>query len=311
MPGILVNKLYDFKGHRDCVYALAKSSNPTHFFSADGSGMVVEWNTDHPDQGELIVKVPHSVYALHYLHDQNILVVGHNQEGIHFIDVQSKKEIASLKLTTSSIFDIQSFGHWLFVGTGDGSVFVIDLNTKKSFKHIQASAQSVRSIAINPSTQEMAVGYSDFFIRIFSLIDFSLKKEIEAHDNSVFALRYSPDHKYLISGARDARLKQWDVGNHYMLHHSVPAHLYAINNIAFSPDGKHFITCSLDKTIKVWNTEDLKLLKVIDRARHASHGTSVNKVLWLSEHRIVSASDDRNVYVWDIHFENLKKIIAE
>jgi WD40 repeat protein len=65
----------------------------------------------------------------------------------------------------------------------------------------------------------------------------------------------------------------------------------------------------MDKSIKVWNTEDMKLLKVIDRARHGGHGTSVNKILWLSEHRLVSAGDDRNIIIWDIHFENVKKSV--
>lgn len=309
MSAIFVNKLYDFKGHRDCVYALEKGSKPNLFFSAGGDGMVVGWDMDHPDQGNLIAKVPNSVYALHFLAETNVLVVGHNQDGIHFIDVASKKEIASIKLTKGLIFDIQSFGSLLFVGTGEGSVFIIDLKTYQSIRHIQVSGQSVRCIAINGQTQELAVGSSDFYIRIFSLQDFSLKREWLAHDNSVFALRYLSQSDFLISGSRDARIKRWDVINEYKKVQEVPAHLYTINHMAESPGGKHLITCSLDKTIKIWDSADLKLLKVIDRGRHAGHGTSINKVLWVSDHRMVSASDDRNVYVWDIHFENpIKKI---
>jgi WD40 repeat protein len=311
MAGILVNKLYDFKGHRDCVYALEKGSQPNLFFSAGGDGMVAGWNMDHPDQGTLVAKVPNSVYALHYLPAKNILAVGHNQDGVHFVDVKSNKEVASLKLTNHAIFEMVSFGELLFAGTGDGSIFVVDLRSHKSIKRISASDQSVRCLAINTATNELAAGYSDSHIRIFSLEDFSLKKEWAAHENSVFTLRYSPDHNFLISGSRDARLKRWEVANQYNKNEEVVAHLYTINNMAFSPDGKHFITCSIDKTIKVWNAGDMKLLKVLDRARHAGHGTSVNKVLWLSDHRIVSGSDDRNVYVWDIHFENLKQISKE
>jgi WD40 repeat protein len=54
----------------------------------------------------------------------------------------------------------------------------------------------------------------------------------------------------------------------------------------------------------VWDWEALKLLKVIDRARHAGHGTSVNKLLWTNyNQQLVSASDDRSISVWNIHFE--------
>jgi WD40 repeat protein len=59
----------------------------------------------------------------------------------------------------------------------------------------------------------------------------------------------------------------------------------------------------MDKSIKVWDTEELKLLKVIDRARHAGHGTSVNKLLWTGfNNQLVSASDDRTISLWQIIF---------
>ena len=83
----------------------------------------------------------------------------------------------------------------------------------------------------------------------------------------------------------------------------VVAHLYAINHIAFSPDGLHFVTGSMDKSIKVWNTKEMKLIKVIDKARHAGHGTSVNKLLWTSfDNQLISASDDRTLSVWKLEF---------
>jgi WD40 repeat protein len=80
--------------------------------------------------------------------------------------------------------------------------------------------------------------------------------------------------------------------------------MYAINHIAYSPTGDYFLTCSMDKSIKVWDATSFKLLKVIDRARHAGHGTSINKLLWTSfQDQIVACSDDRSLSVWKLHFE--------
>jgi WD40 repeat protein len=59
----------------------------------------------------------------------------------------------------------------------------------------------------------------------------------------------------------------------------------------------------MDKSIKVWDLEDLKLLKVIDKARHAGHGTSVNKLFWTTD-QLFSASDDRSISAWDIEFQD-------
>jgi WD40 repeat protein len=60
----------------------------------------------------------------------------------------------------------------------------------------------------------------------------------------------------------------------------------------------------MDKSIKVWDRASRKLLKVIDKSRHAGHGTSVNKLVWMKYNDLlVSCSDDRTISVWDVKFE--------
>ncbi len=142
---------------------------------------------------------------------------------------------------------------------------------------ISVSEKSARTISINTKTGDMAVGFSDYCIRIFGLDDYVLKQEINAHKNSVFTLGYSPDQNFLFSGARDARLKVWEIKSGYSLAAEIAAHMYAINHLSFAPDGRYLATASMDKSIKLWDSKDLKLLKVIDKSRHAGHGTSVNK----------------------------------
>jgi WD40 repeat protein len=59
----------------------------------------------------------------------------------------------------------------------------------------------------------------------------------------------------------------------------------------------------MDKSIKVWDAESYKLLKVIDKARYAGHGTSINKVAWSSYNQnIISISDDRKISIWNLEF---------
>ncbi|NOT74484.1 MAG: WD40 repeat domain-containing protein [Cyclobacteriaceae bacterium] len=300
---IQIQKLHTLTGHRDCVYTLQSSGDSSVFFSSAGDGMVVQWDMNHPEEGERIAQLPNSIYALHYSSFKDILIVGHNYEGIHLLDWRNKKEIGSLKISSAAIFDIQTEGRICYVACGDGAVVVVDLDRLIILKTLSRTDKSARTIAVNPIRRELAVGYSDQYIRVFDLDSLESKYEWESHSNSVFTLVYTPDFKFLLSGSRDARLKSWNADADYALHQEVVAHLYAINNIVFSPDGKHFVTCSLDKSIKVWQAADLTLLKVIDKARHAGHGTSVNKLLWTSFHnQLVSASDDRTISIWDVIF---------
>ncbi len=305
MSPVKVEKIHSLTGHRDCVYTVESSGNDDYFFSAGGDGMVVGWDLNNPEEGELIAKLPNSIYALHAIPTSNVLIAGHNYEGIHVLDWRSKKEVSSLKLSSAAIFDINSFENDLLIASGDGMLTIIEFENLVVKKKLLISDKSARVLAINPLAGEVAVGFSDYFIRIFSLRDYQLKHEFKAHQNSVFALSYTSDYKFLISGSRDARLKAWDVTAGYKQAGEVAAHLFAINNISFSPSGEYFATGSMDKSIKVWKTDELKLLKVIDKARHAGHGTSVNKLLWTSfKDQLISASDDRTVSVWDLKFNN-------
>lgn len=308
MP-IVVSKLHTFTGHKDCVYTLEKSADDHIFFSGAGDGMVVSWNLQEPEQGRLLAKVSASVYALHYDSTRNYMIIGQNYEGIHLVNLENKESAGSVKITEAAIFDINVWESKIFVGDGNGVITVVDANTLGVIKRIRASKERVRAMAVHPHRQELAVGYSDNTIRIIDLDSLKVKQVIDAHRNSVFTLCYSSDYDVLLSGSRDAHLKIWNVENNYELQEAIVAHMYTINHISFSPDGTYFVTCSMDKSVKLWDAQHFKLLKVIDKARHAGHATSVNRTLWSAytmendRNPIISASDDRTISIWDVQFE--------
>jgi WD40 repeat protein len=302
MSSITVQKVHTITGHNDCIYCLSSYDKPNQFFSSSGDGMVVLWDLKNPADGQLIARLPNSIYSMSYNSALGLLAVAQNYEGIHLLNAENKKEVGSLQLTKAAIFDVQSAGPFLFAGTGEGTLLKIDAASLTVMAKAKKSQKSLRTIALHEERGEVAAGYSDNYVRLFDM-DLRMKAEFSAHDNSVFTVKYSPDGKTLVTGSRDARLKFWDLNPGYEKSGEIVAHMYAINHLDFSPDKKHFVTCSLDKTIKVWDTSERKLLKVIDRARHGGHVTSVNRVLWTSyQDQILSASDDRTIAVWHMIF---------
>lgn len=292
-------KIATLAGHQDCIYALASAKDNRYCFSADGKGMVAQWDLARPELGSLIAQVPNSIYSMCLLPDAGELLIGQNFEGLHQINYQQKTETRSLKLTDSYIFDIQLYDDTALVALGDGVITVVDIEAWAVRKHIKASEKSARCIAISPDKEEFAVGFSDNFIRVFDMASGALKYQIEAHKNSVFALAYSPDGQFLLSGSRDAHLHIWQARQDYSLHQSIAAHLFAINRLAYSPNGAYFATGSMDKAVKIWDASSFRLLKVLDKARHAGHGNSVNTLLWTPyEDYLLSAGDDKMIGVW-------------
>jgi WD40 repeat protein len=302
---IQVTKLATLTGHRDCVYTLERSGDTHIFYSAGGDGLVVAWNLEAPEHGDLLAQVPTSVYALHYLAPENLLLVGQNQQGLQIIDVAAKKVRQSVPLPGGAFFDIVASAphQQVYVAAGDGTLFILDRRDFHVQQALRYGAKSLRCLALNEASNELALGFSDHYIRILDAATGQLKQEIAAHANSVFTLAYSPDGRYLLSGSRDAHLKVWEVSQGYQERASIVAHLFTINHITYSPDGQFFATCSMDKSVKIWDARSFRLLKVIDKARHAGHGTSVNKLFWSARlNSLVSCSDDRTISVWDLNF---------
>ncbi|MFT4858010.1 MAG: WD repeat-containing protein 61, partial [Planctomycetota bacterium] len=273
MAKIEVNKLQTLTGHNDCIYALTEGSDPRFFYTGSGDGMVVEWDLDLLKDGKLIAKLANSVYTLQVDHARNWLFIGHNFEGIHVIDLNEYKEIWSLKLTDQAIFDIKVVGNEAYIGAADGVLTVVDIELRAIKKHIKLSSKSIRVMAVAIGKKHLAIGLSDHSIKILDLAnDFQPIANLVGHTNSVFALSYSPDEMLLASGSRDVNLKFWN-STDFTLVESIVAHLYAINYLSFNEDGNMLVTCSMDKSMKIWETAERKLLKVIDKARNAGHGT--------------------------------------
>lgn len=300
-----IAKPQTYSGHKDCIYTLEQGPENKYFISGAGDGMVVLWNFEDPDQGQLIARVQASVYALAYIPAYNQLIIGQNFSGIHLIDLNDFRELNTLQITDASIFDIQFYNNMILVATGAGELIVVDYNTFKVIKKMLMSENRARTLAINRSKNQLAIGFSDNHIKILDLNTFKMIKNIEAHKNSVFSLQYNQDEKLLFSAGRDAHLNIWDSENNYQLDESIVAHMYTINNICFRPDYKLFATCSMDKTVKIWDTQSRKLLKVLDHARHNGHTTSVNKLFWSNyDNILISGSDDRTLKIWPIGIEN-------
>ena len=301
-----VTKIATLAGHRDAVYALTGGTGGA-VYSGSADGMVVGWDTTDPTRdGELLARIQNSVYALRHLPELGLLVLGHNFQGIQAIDLSQKQLVHATALPPVAIFEIvfSESRQRLYVALGDGTLAVLTVPDFRLEKLLRLADKSLRCLALHEGRNELAVGSSDTFVRILDLDSLEVKCLLGESTNSVFSVAYSLDGTRLLTAGRDAQIRTWDVATGYTLTGSVPAHMYTINHLAFSPDGRYLASCSLDKSIKLWDATTLTLLRVLDLARAAGHGTSVNRLVWPgAENRLVSCSDDRSLAIWAVDNE--------
>lgn len=321
-----VNKIAQLNGHQGSVFALTQGKTPQYVLSGAGDGWIVEWDLDKPDMGKLLAKVDSNIFSLLYLSDLNCLVAGNMNGGVHFVDLNNPENNKNIAHHAKGVFDMQFIDNQLFTIGGEGVITKWSIEEGRSIESFQLSNKSLRSMDYSLEKQELAIGASDGCIYFLNQ-KLHLKKTIKnAHDNSVFSVKYALDSEYLISGGRDALIKIWQSDKNYDHFPSketqtfgveeVSAHLYTVNAIAFHPlDPQIFATASRDKTIKIWSIQmdtdnensgmpKVALLKVINTVRYGGHLNSVNSLFWTPYNNwLISGSDDRSLMVWDINLK--------
>lgn len=295
-----MNLLHTCTGHRAALYALAPGRTARHVLSAGGDGWITEWDLDAPETGIVIATVPGQIFSLASL-SADRFVAGDMNGGLHWINLAEPERGRDVQHHLGGVYDLLALGDSVFSAGGDGALTRWSAATGRPVESLQLSNQALRAIAHSPGRGELAVGASDHAIYLLDAATLALRRTLPvAHNNSVFAVAYSPDNRYLLSGGRDAMLRVWDLENDCTLVSEQPAHWFTVNHIAFSPpssQGRFFATASRDKTIKIWDAATFSLLKVLDTIREGGHINSVNRLLWLQD-GLVSCSDDRTVKIW-------------
>lgn len=296
-----IAKRHTCTGHRAAVYALSAGGEPGTFLSAAGDGWVVRWHWDNPENGRLLASVETQVFSLASDQETTAIVAGNMNGGLHFIHPDKPEDTRNIQHHQKGVFGLHFLNGELFSVGGDGMLTRWRLTPARSAESLQLSAYALRCLDYCPQRDELAVGASDHHVYLLDARTLAVRNVLrEAHSNSVFSVRYTPDGRFLLSGGRDAMLRVWALSDGPNLASEQPAHWFTINDIVFSPDGALFATASRDKTIKIWDAADRRLLKVIDTLRLGGHINSVNALLWMPE-GLVSAGDDRTLMLWDVH----------
>ncbi len=298
-----ITKVAQLTGHNGSIYTLAKSNEAKYIFSGAGDGWVVKWDLEAPDTGKLVAKVDTNIFSICPILEQNRVVVGNMNGGVHWVDMNNPEHTKNIAHHKKGVFSILRLGKYIFTIGGSGLLTRWSVEQSKTIESLQLSYEALRSMDYSEVRNEFAIGASDHNIYLVDASSFAIKHTIQqAHDNSVFAVRYHPKQSHLLSGGRDAHLKVWDLEQNFECIASEPAHWFTINDIVFHSLGHWFATASRDKTIKIWDASNYKLLKVIEGYRDHGHFNSVNRLLWSEhQHYLLSASDDRTVNVWEIY----------
>eukprot|EP00405_Crypthecodinium_cohnii_P050918 CAMPEP_0206593660 /NCGR_PEP_ID=MMETSP0325_2-20121206/41809_1 /ASSEMBLY_ACC=CAM_ASM_000347 /TAXON_ID=2866 /ORGANISM="Crypthecodinium cohnii, Strain Seligo" /LENGTH=512 /DNA_ID=CAMNT_0054103769 /DNA_START=201 /DNA_END=1736 /DNA_ORIENTATION=- len=155
----------------------------------------------------------------------------------------------------------------------------------------------------SPDGQYCVSGSVDGFVEVWDYQTAMLRKDLSyqdegafmMHEQAVVGIAFSKDSELLATGAVDGQLKIWKVATGQCVRRYEKAHNEGITFISWSKDNSQVLTASFDHTARAHGVKSGKTLK-----EFRGHTSYVNSAVYTKDsNRVVTASSDGNVIVWD------------
>ena len=186
-------------------------------------------------------------------------------------DSQSNEYFAQANITVTNLqgfngviksLAISPDGKLLLVGTGDGLISAIDLETKELLYDKAVLVNNYSSIAFNLEKDIFAVA-DDKTVIILSVSNGRKLRFLRKHTGKVCDVAISPHGKHLVSVSGDDRtIRIWDLDSGELIQ-TIGANIGPTTSVQYTPDGTMFITGAIgsDRTFKFWDAKTFQLLK--------------------------------------------------
>ncbi|GJE97263.1 WD40 repeat domain-containing protein [Phanerochaete sordida] len=157
-----------------------------------------------------------------------------------------------------------------------------------------AEGGSVTSVSVTKDNRFVSTGCEDCAVRIYDLQLGTLAYKLERHQDTVWAVAFSPDGSRLISGGADLKAYLWDTQNREFVA-EMAGHTGDVWLLAWAPDNSVVATGSVDTTVRLWDGRTGAPLHTLQ-----GHSAVVMCISFSPDgSRLASCSDSTGI-LWDV-----------
>jgi WD40 repeat protein/serine/threonine protein kinase len=300
-------------------------------------GRVALWDLMNDDRPEAFRTRADALTTVQFVPKSDLIVLATHDGNAELwnIEKQSLHLRYSLGGEPFSRIAISPDGQTLLAGNPNGLARVIELHTGSELVRFIADTEYLFSLGFMPSGREIiSLGAS---VKLWKLnpqqCRVTIKESAESFAISpdgellscrnclrtvsgdsriqldlqaaVLTAEFSPDGRYLATGANTGRVDIWDSRTGKSIK-TLQGHQKHVMAIAFSPDGKFITTGSTDASLKIWDLEQGACIRTL-----TDHPTPVTSIHYSKDGtRIASANGDRQVRIWNSQTGSVVKTMA-
>ena len=151
---------------------------------------------------------------------------------------------------------------YLASGGYDGQVVIVDIYDYDEYLRIPPEDYST-VFCVRFSRDSTKIAFTaDNTIRVWDIVEKRHIATLKGHPKPVRAVVFSPDGKFLYSGAQDRCIRVWDLTENEEIA-ILEGHRDFVLRLDIHPEGKFLVSCSSDKNVRVWNLEEKTPLSVM------------------------------------------------
>jgi WD40 repeat protein len=248
------NHISYYDGHFQGITSAAFSHNDSRIISTSFDKSFKLWDVLSGKCLMTLSGHSQTVTCAAFSHDDSRIISASNDTTLKLWDIKSGTCLMTLSGHSSVInaVSFSPDGQQIISASDDNTLKLWNAQTGKCLLTLCGHSGWVRVAAFSPDGQRIISGSYDATLKLWDAQSGKCLMTLSGHSGAIMAVAFSYDGNHVIAATDNCIIMIWNVLSGQCVH-SLAGHSSLVNNAVFSPSGQHIISASDDKIIKIWD----------------------------------------------------------